>query len=294
MARTLFPNDLFLILGVPILILFNPQHTHLLSTVNNGNLAELLTVIVLYLIIRGVIKGWTWLNLLLILILLLLALRIKATTYFLPFAIGTLVMFYLWQYRRYWRWIIPVGLVVSALALYFAPYRFYFEVSRGFQFVQNGNFYLDPLVPTVMFRSFWAMPGWLTLQLHPFWYQLIAVCCILAIVGLVLLFLTKRHQVFSMCYRAQTQALAVLAVAALVAVGILLGFSLITNTITYRQGRSIYPVIVPISIFLMLGWRQLIPQRWRNFGLLTITAALFLFDSFVLFNYIIPFFYSRY
>jgi hypothetical protein len=42
MARTIFPRDLFLALGVPAIIVFNPQHTHLLSTVNNGSLAELL------------------------------------------------------------------------------------------------------------------------------------------------------------------------------------------------------------------------------------------------------------
>jgi hypothetical protein len=47
-VRAIFPRDTFLILGVPILILFNPQHTHLMSTVNNGNLAELLATAVLY------------------------------------------------------------------------------------------------------------------------------------------------------------------------------------------------------------------------------------------------------
>jgi hypothetical protein len=68
----------------------------------------------------------------------------------------------------------------------------------------------------------------------------------------------------------------------------------ISNSIVYRQGRTIYPVIVPISLFLMLGWRQLIPVNWHKPGLVGITATFFLFDSLVLFYYIIPFFYSRY
>ncbi len=138
------------------------------------------------------------------------------------------------------------------------------------------------------------MPGWLTLQLHPIWYQILAVSCILAVVGLVVLLITRRRLLFSKQFQPQIQALIILAVAAVVSVGILLGWSAVANTIAYRQGRSIYPVIVPLSLFLMLGWRQLIPATWRNFGLLAITAALFLFDTMVLFHYIIPFFYSRY
>jgi len=78
-----------------------------------------------------------------------------------------------------------------------------------------------------------------------------------------------------------------------IVVAIPICWSAITGTDTYRQGRSLYPAIVPISLFLVLGWRQLIPANWRNFGLLTLTALLFLFDTMVLFSYIIPFFYSR-
>jgi hypothetical protein len=63
---------------------------------------------------------------------------------------------------------------------------------------------------------------------------------------------------------------------------------------SYRQGRTIYPVLVPIAIFLMLGWRQFIPPAWQKTGLFAITLVFFLFDSLVLFDYIIPFFYSRY
>lgn len=293
-AQTIFPKDSFLIFGAPILILFNPQHTHLLAAVNNGNLAELLTVIVLYFIINGIIKGWTWLKGLMVFILMLLALSTKATTYFLPFVIGTIAFFYLWQYRRYWRWLLPGAALLAGLGLYLAPQRIYVLIGQMLHSYQNGDFYLDPLVPTVMFRSFWAMPGWLTLNLHPFWYQAVAVGCGLAIVGLIVLLISKWRLIFSKQHQPKIRALVLLSVAALVAISIPLIWSTVTNTIIYRQGRSIYSVIVPISLFLMLGWRQLIPRQWRNFGLFAITSALFLFDSLVLFNYIVPFFYSRY
>ncbi|MCB0181773.1 MAG: hypothetical protein KDI62_26330, partial [Anaerolineae bacterium] len=94
--------------------------------------------------------------------------------------------------------------------------------------------------------------------------------------------------------RPQLQALTALAVATVVAVSVPLVWSAITNTIVYRQGRSIYPVIVPISLFLVLGWYQFVPAGWRKEGLITMAAALLLFDTLVLFSYAVPFFYSRY
>jgi len=113
-------------------------------------------------------------------------------------------------------------------------------------------------------------------------------------VGLIVLLVTKWRLLTSERFQPQIRALAVLAVATVVAIGVLLAWNAITNSIVYRQGRSIYPVVVPISIFLMLGWRQFIPHNWRGIGLLGITLTLFLFDTMVLFNYIIPLFYSRY
>jgi hypothetical protein len=110
----------------------------------------------------------------------------------------------------------------------------------------------------------------------------------------MILLITRRHLLFSREYQAQIQALVVLAVAAIVAISILLGWNALTQSIVYRQGRSLYPTSVPICLFLMLGWRQLIPRSWRPVALLLLTSLFFLFDTLVLFDFIIPFFYSRY
>ena len=285
---------LFLILGVPILILFNPQHSHLLSTVNNGNLAELLATAALYFIVVGIIKGFSWPNILAILGFTLAAMWTKATAYFLPFAIGGVGLFYLWRYRWQWRWLLPASLILIALVYFFIPARLVQLIYSTWTVLNTGNFYLDPIVPIDLFRSYWALPGWMILQIHPFWYWVLATCCVLAALGLLILFVTKWHLLVSGQFQPQIRALAVLAIAAVVAIGVLLAWNTIANTIVYRQGRSIYPVVVPISIFLMLGWRQLIPHNWRGVGLLGITLALLLFDTMVLFNYIVPLFYSRY
>ena len=293
-TKTIFPHDPFLFLGVPVLILFNPQHTHLLATVNNGNLAELLATAALYFLVMGLIKGFSWLNGLALLVCAMLAMWAKATAYFLPLAIGTVGLFYLWRYRRHWRWFVPVGLLLLGFTYLAAPARLKQLPQLAWNSVQNKGFYLDPIVPQDLFKSFWAMPGWTILYLHPIWYQLLLLAGGLALLGLLILVITRWQAIRAGQFQAQFQALLVLAVASVVAVGVLLAWNGLSHSIVYRQGRSIYPVIVPISIFLMLGWRQLIPQDWRKVGLLGLTLLMFLFDSLVLFNYMVPLFYSRY
>jgi hypothetical protein len=218
----------------------------------------------------------------------------KATAYFLPFAIGTVGLFFLWQYRRHWRWLLPGGLILAGAVYFLAPDRLKLLLPDAWRLLQARGFNLDPIVPQDLFRSFWAMPGWTIFYVHPIWYQILGIGCILALVGLVILTIANWRSILSGQYRGKAQALTVLAVAVIVAIGILLAWNGLTHDIVYRQGRSIYPVVMPISLFLMLGWRQLIPPDWRRVGLLAITLALFLFDSLVLFQYIIPFFYSRY
>lgn len=293
-TRQLFPGNSFLILGVPILILFNPQHTHLLSTVNNGNLAELLATAALYFLVRGMIRDFAWLDILLSLGLSLVAMWTKATAYFLMIAFGLVVLFYLWSYRRYWRWaLLLVGL--GAVPIYFLlPARLKQLMLWAWEGARAGQLYLDPIVPRDLFNSFWAMPGWFIVRLHPIWYQLLAAGCILAGIGLIIFLVTRWKFVLTREYQPRVKALIVLAVAIVVAISVLLIWNVVTNTVVYRQGRSIYPVIVPIYLFLLLGWQQFIPGRWRDVGLLAITMGALLFDSLVLFHYTVPLFYSRY
>ncbi|GIK40740.1 MAG: hypothetical protein BroJett011_45730 [Chloroflexota bacterium] len=293
-VRTIFPGDTFLVLGTPLIILFNPQHTHLMSTVNNGNLAELLATTVLYFMVAGIMQGFSLLKIFAMLSLSLVAMWTKATAYFLPLAIGSLMLFYLPAYRRHWRWLLLSGAILAALVYFFIPQRLILLLASFGALASSGNFfYLDPLVPIDLFRSFWAYPGWMILQLHPFWYQLLFLSCLLALIGLLGL-LAKGRLGYAPSRRLQFRVLLVLAIAVASSIVTILAWNAVTQSIVYRQGRSIYPVIVPISLFLMLGWRQLIPAGWRRFSLLALTVGLSLFDSLVLFGYIIPFFYSNY
>lgn len=185
LVQTIFPQNRFLIVGVPLLILFHPQHTHLTSTVNNGNLAELLATAALYFMVRGIMRGFSWPVVLAMFVCTIVAMWAKATAYFLPFAIATIGLFYLWRYRRRWYWLLPVFAVLAGLGYLLAPERLKILslwIGRG---IIEGQFRLNSLVPIDLFRSFWAFPGWVSVALHPFWYWLWLWACLLAVVGWV-------------------------------------------------------------------------------------------------------------
>ncbi len=289
---TLFPGDAFLVWGAPLLILLNPQHSHILSTVNNGNLAELLATAALFFMVRAFYPGPTRLNVGLALAFALLAVWTKATAYFLFFSLATLGLFFLYRYRAHWRWLLLVFGGALLGAYFLAPGRLVELARLAWSGALNRQFYLNPVVLADIFASYWAMPGWAILRLNPMWYQILLFICGLTVVGLVILLAGMRRSTLARLSSPAGRSLLLLGVSVGAAIAIQLGWHILTGSLSYRQGRSLYPVIVPLSIFLMLGWRQLIPPAWRKPAFMLMTAALFLFDSMVLLAYIIPFFYS--
>lgn len=293
-TRLIFPNNEFLSLGVPLLILFNPQHTHMLSTVNNGNLTELLAVITLYLVARGLRHGFSLATILVIGSSALAAMWTKATGYFLIIPLATIGLFYLWEYRRRWPYLLGGGLAAGIVLYFFSPARLAVLAAAGWSFLQGANLQLDPFVPERIFRSFWAMPGWAIVRLEPIWYQILLIFSLLSLIGLGLALVRHRQTLFNENGSRPWRILLVFGVAIVAAGGIQLGWHILTGTLAYSQGRTIYPVIVPIAVFLMLGWQHYFPLKWKKTGLLALTMLMVLFDSMTLLAYIFPFFYSRY
>jgi len=58
------------------------------------------------------------------------------------------------------------------------------------------------------------------------------------------------------------------------------------------QGRYLFPVIIPLAFLLVLGWREIIPQRLRLLALLVLLNSFFFFDLVCLVYYLIPHYYG--
>ena len=293
-AVLLFPKDLFLRIGVPLIITFIPQHTFILSTVTNGNLAELFATIALYLMLHILLQQASIWKIGLLFLAVFAAMWSKATGYFLIFPLITLIGFYLIRFRKYWRTILLAMGAFVILSILFAPDRTASLFDQGWGNLTNRQYFFNPQVPWSIFRSFWAMLGWLEIRVDPFWYYLMLGATAIALVGLLLYVIQNWKTLSSSSTLPFTGALVILAVAVGSALSVQLGWHVITGTIHYAQGRSLFPVIVPIVILLMMGWKQLLPPRVESQGFLIIITAFILFDFFVLSNHILPFFYSQF
>lgn len=309
-VRLLFPNDPQLAVVALGIAALTPTHIAITSTVNNDSLLELCFSWSLLLLISSLLSGFTrwracWLG-----VALSLALLTKATALLLvPVVVVCLLLCTVSGENG--REVVSNALytVIIVLAL------------SGWWFVRNTNLYGEPLPiktfnqafggtataaamqsrlggvgPYLMwvgqwsFQSFWAvlgtpksaalgipvfLPGAL---LGPPLYRLMELISLAAIVGMGVLHLRRKTEFTQTQIFAIWLLLLTLALVGLAFLGFLLKFF-------QAQGRYLYPAMLPISLFLSLGWRGLFPSRWRGMAsgfLLALLGLLtFLFLNFV-------------
>jgi hypothetical protein len=107
----------------------------------------------------------------------------------------------------------------------------------------------------VTFKSFWAQFGWMGILVDQRIYLLLAVLTGMAALGLVLWIAQRLPKLPA----EQKWALGLLALTFLLILAGLLQYNL---TFIQAQGRYLFPAIVPIAIFFVLGLRELARRRW--------------------------------
>jgi hypothetical protein len=60
---------------------------------------------------------------------------------------------------------------------------------------------------------------------------------------------------------------------------------------SHSQSRYLFGAILPFMALLVIGWRELIPPKWRVEGVALLASFFFLSDTVVLLNYGVPFLY---
>ncbi|MCL4458925.1 MAG: hypothetical protein M1136_10955 [Chloroflexi bacterium] len=325
----LFPADELLQVAVPGFIAFIPMYIATTAAIDNDTLSNLiLSLIILVSIIALQRAKWTttvgleqndegergqanpsplrfWLSLGL---LIGLGLLTKLTSYIALPLVAFAVCSVEWPWRPLGR---PLGRIVQRLAIVYGAAA----VISGWWFVRNALVYggLDlfglrrhdlvvvgqPLTGRfdlaaakyfliVFFRSFWAQFGWMGILVDERIYLLLAVLSLLAGIGL-LLFVLKIVQVPHLLTSFQKVSLGLLLLSFILTFGGVLQYNL---TYIQAQGRYLFPAIVAIGTFFVLGLRELLAEEHRPllFGILLL--GLLGLDLLCLLRFIVPAFAS--
>jgi len=300
-ARLLFRGEPFGTLLLPLSIVFLPTHTGMMAAVNDGNLAELLISVAIFLLILVVVRGFRWHLLVLVALFTALGVAAKPTTLFFVPVLVLLLVIYGWRKTPGW-WKLLIVPVVAAFLYGMALFSHRFEslFRRTLQQAtgaQSGTFAADlktlPFQRSAveLFGRFAADLGWHSLPVGNVWGWVFLVLSALAIIGLIRLAwrdIRARDGVWSRDPLWRTMLICILCVGADLAV--LAVASAIHGASSY-SARYMLGAIIPIMILLVIGWRELIPQNWRVEGLALMASFFFLFDAMTVLDYAVPFFY---
>ena len=224
-ASELFPEEPFLTLGIPTLVLFIPAHTFMTSTINNDHLAELICSLFVYLSVRAFKRGISFWSGLSLVLLMLLGTWTKSTALMMiPSAgIGLLLSLSgrIASRSRRWRWallglVVAIGVGLIALTVDFRAgeagqetnavgwdlkpwvyrvakdwlhFRYAPKIVHSLvdwgKSLQYPQLYLSGM--RLLFETFWARFGARYLALDASWYLVLAIVNLASIAGLALL-----------------------------------------------------------------------------------------------------------
>lgn len=328
-ARELFPEEPFLTLGIPTLVLFIPAHTFMTSTINNDHLAELICSLFVYLSVRAFRRGISLWSALPFGLLMLLGIWTKATAVvMIPFAGAGLLLSLpgrIASRSRGWRWaflglVVAMGVGIIAMAVDFRAGEavpetsavswdvkpWVYRVARDWlhlrldpavvhslvdwrRSIQYRQLYLTEM--KLLFETFWARFGVRYLGLDSLWYVVVAVVNLASVAGLAL-FATRRWRdgKHRLASWQVKSLLYLFACTAITSVVVVLRIHPLGPSSYLPHARYLYVGIVPVATLFMVGLREIIPPRWHHLGFLTWVSCLFLFDTVCLLGYVVPFF----
>jgi len=328
-GRELFPEEPFLALGVPTLVLFIPAHTFMTSTINNDHLAELICSLFIYLSVRAFKRGislWSGLSFGL---LILLGIWTKATALvMIPFVgVGLFLSLpgsaALRSRARQWAFLalavtMGIGMIVvgvdfrageavpdtSAVSWDLKPWVY--RVARDWlhlrvtpavvhslvnwrRSIQYRQLYLSEM--KLLFETFWARFGVRYLGLDSPWYVVVAVVNLASVAGLALLAARAGRNARPGLASWQVRSLLYLfACTAITLVVVVLRIHPLGPSSYLPHARYLYVAIVPMATLFVVGVREIVPSRWHHLGFPALVTCLFFFDTVCLLGYVVPFF----
>jgi len=318
-AHQLFPHDRFMRIGVPAFIALLPMHGFITAMVNNDVLAEFIVSLLLLLSARALLRGLRWPEILAMSTLPILAWYTKRTAVIsIPLALATIPFFWLSRGVKVKRSHALAAMTIFAFFLVLlvakagslralltrvSPKETYNLLLPDdivawlldpHHFSQQAALVYIESVRIIM-ESFWARFGWMNVRLGEAWYRMLALVCLLSMVGVVLFAIRLLRGTTKMS-RGQIATLFLFAIAAALQLAIVIVGNLRLRELWFPynvpQGRYCFPVIIPIATLFMLGLRELVSPHHRQRLLVASLVGLLILDLISLLLYILPFYYS--
>lgn len=309
LGRELFPHDSTFAFGIGSIVAFLPQFTFLAAYANSDALAALASAATLLLCVRGMNRGWTGKRAALLGLALGVVLLSKYNAYImLPFSAVVLALSLRGSVVRVAARLVTIAALALAvsgwwfarnLGLYgeLMPNEVLFAAVRQeapnwiMRYADRGYNVVTLSTETRWwqwtFESFWGKFDYMKLDLDQHYYTALLVFTLTCSLGLVVGLLRRfsARQIDLRDRRIQLQAVFGALIIGTIA------FSLYASL--YRdfqaQGRYLFAALIPITVYLLLGIRELAPGRlWRGAAVVATSAGLLVLNLISLLHYIIP------
>jgi hypothetical protein len=262
--RLIAPNHPALCLAASALAALTPQYLHIMSSVNNDALGTLAGALLFYLGIQFLVHQTTLLGLFSIILAILLPLFTKLTV--LPVSAALLLILaskWLFGFPKK-GWLLYSGLLVLLGAGTF--YLLFPEtIQSAFHEIQWRLFSLRKnaltekyikAVSSQIVWTYWGKVGWLAVGL-PLW--VIQLLTGLGVTGMIL------HVYSLIRLRVRGLQLSLWTAVWLVAVFTLLAVFRNGLTTFATQGRLLFPAIGALSLLMVAGWHEALPERFQPY-----------------------------
>jgi len=311
-VRELFSGDRFLLMTVPAFVAFQPQVSYESAMVNNDIAGIAFVSLVIYLLARGIRRGFDLVTCAWIGGALGLAMLTKSNSLIIIPAIAAAIILAA-GVRQVRTWV-PQGVVAAMVAgilvlpWYIFFYRTYgnfdaFEQIRTLQSPWNkpgGSFFgmlFQRAFVWMRWRETWGEFGWRRIHLDSPFLWAIAVPIIAGIIGLALyaaLTTLRRHDEgadvgplgFEMPDRAQVIGLVMLFVAVVSAYLAVVQFG---TEFALTQARYFFPIVNAFAILVLVGGRTLLPKPVQPIGRALIVSGLVFMNVIIYTRYVIPY-----
>jgi hypothetical protein len=262
--KQIAPEKPILRLGALAFAALTPQYLHIMSSVNNDALGTLAGASLFYLAIQVTRESSNLLDLLSIVLALVLALTTKLTVLAISAA---LMMIVIWKWffgLKQQRWLILSCLVILLSVGIF--YIFFPETTQSaiseikwrlFSFRKNAFTYeYAKFILGQIIETYWGKVGWLAVGL-PTW-----IFKFLTVVGLIGMLLHTSRLIKSGRGGPHFNSWIATWLVALFTILAVIRNGLTTNA---TQGRFLFPAIGALTLLMVVGWHDVLPERAQHY-----------------------------